>query len=114
MISVDGQKVLFHFYRPGANRVCVAGDFNGWKIWDLDMESDGQGNWSLECMLPPGEYRFRYCADGEWYADYAASGVEPGRFGLDSLVHISESTYQSDIPAEAPKLYGDSDNVYLA
>jgi hypothetical protein len=35
-----------------------------------------------------GEFRFRYCADGEWYADYAAFGVEPGRFGMDSIVRV--------------------------
>ena len=38
--------------------------------------------------LPAGEFRFRYCADGEWFADYAAFGVEPGRFGLDSIVRV--------------------------
>ena len=38
--------------------------------------------------LPPGSYRFRYWADGQWFCDYAAFGVEPGPFGLDSVVRI--------------------------
>ncbi len=78
------------------------------------MESDGQGNWTLECTLPPGEYRFRYCADGEWYTDYAASGVEPGRFGFDSLVHIASSSYESDRASNLTRPPGGADNVYLA
>jgi len=42
--------------------------------------------------LPAGEFKFRYCADGEWFADYAAFGVEPGRFGLDSVVRVAPPT----------------------
>jgi len=86
MVTIEGDWVVFSFYRPGAKEVYVAGEFNGWRAGDVDMYSAGDGNWTAKVRLPAGEFRFRYCADGEWFTDYAASGVEPGRFGMDSLV----------------------------
>ena len=50
--------------------------------------------------LPAGEFRFRYCADGMWFADYAAFGVEPGRFGLDSIVLVPQA--QTPVPVLQP------------
>jgi 1,4-alpha-glucan branching enzyme len=88
MVSVDAGWVDFSFYRPGASRVCVAGDFNGWKTGDVMMEPVGDGNWRARVQLSTGEFRFRYYADGEWFADYAACGVEPGRFGMDSILIV--------------------------
>ena len=54
------------------------------------MVRSDDGYWVAKMKLPAGEFRFRYCADGEWFADYAAFGVEPGRFGLDSIVRVSK------------------------
>lgn len=86
MVTIEEDWALFSFYRPDAKKVFVAGDFNGWQTGDIDMLSLGDGNWSAKVRLPAGEFRFRYCADGEWFTDYAACGVEPGRFGMDSLI----------------------------
>lgn len=86
MVTIEGEWAVFTFYRPGAKQVFVAGEFNGWRTGDIHMYSAGDGNWVARVYLPAGEFRFRYCADGEWFTDYAANGVEPGRFGMDSLV----------------------------
>jgi 1,4-alpha-glucan branching enzyme len=96
MVSIEQGCVQFTFYRPGAQRIFVAGDFNGWKADDVLMVPGGDGNWKARVRLPAGEYRFRYCADGEWFADYAACGVEPGRFGMDSLVSIPPQSIKVD------------------
>ena len=88
MVTVTEDWVEFRFFRPGANRVHLAGEFNHWREGELRMTPAGDGYWFARMKLPPGEFRFRYCADGEWFADYAAFGVEPGRFGLDSIVRI--------------------------
>ncbi|MBN1553735.1 MAG: 1,4-alpha-glucan branching protein [Phycisphaerae bacterium] len=88
MVTIDGDWAVFSFYRPGAKQVYLAGEFNGWRTGDINMFSVGDGNWVAKVRLPAGEFRFRYCADGEWFTDYAACGVEPGRFGMDSLVVI--------------------------
>jgi hypothetical protein len=52
------------------------------------MSRDERGYWRAIVELPAGEFKFRYCADGEWFTDYAAFGVEPGRFGMDSIVRV--------------------------
>ena len=51
--------------------------------------------------LPPGEFRFRYCADGVWYTDYAAFGVEPGQFGMDSVVYVAQPALKVKRPASS-------------
>jgi 1,4-alpha-glucan branching enzyme len=104
MVTIEQDWVVFTFYRPGASRVCVAGDFNGWKTGDVEMVDIGGGNWEARLRLAPGEFRFRYCADGEWFADYAACGLELGRFGMDSVVVVplrsSQRSYERVLDEE--------------
>lgn len=88
MVTVTDNWVEFKFYRPTAQHVALAGDFNNWRVGELKMVRCEDGYWQARMKLPAGEFRFRYCADGEWYADYAAFGVEPGRFGMDSIVRV--------------------------
>ena len=88
MVRVTDDWVEFTFYRPGARQVHLAGEFNNWRGGELAMVRTEDGYWRARMKLPTGEFRFRYCADGEWFADYAAFGVEPGRFGMDSILRI--------------------------
>ncbi|MCS7032820.1 MAG: glycogen-binding domain-containing protein [Phycisphaerae bacterium] len=91
MVSIreDG-RVEFRFFRPGASRVTIAGDFDRWS-GSLEMRNAGRGWWIFDAELPPGEYRFRYRADGAWFTDYAAFGVELGRFGWNSVLIVPEA-----------------------
>jgi 1,4-alpha-glucan branching enzyme len=102
MVSIDGEWVEFRFFRPGANQVHLAGDFNHWRKGELPMVRDRHGYWVARMRLPAGEFKFRYCADGEWFTDYAAFGVEPGRFGLDSVVRVPQITLR--IAPVAPRI----------
>ena len=88
MVTVTGQWVEFSFFRPQAGKVHVAGEFNEWRQGEIPMSRGGDGYWAARVKLPVGEFRFRYCADGEWYTDCAAFGVEPSEFGLDSVVRV--------------------------
>ncbi|HUU21243.1 MAG TPA: hypothetical protein VM389_01790 [Phycisphaerae bacterium] len=88
-ISEDGY-AEFRFFRPNASNVFVTGDFNDWRTDQLRMVRSDDGYWVLKVRLPAGDYRFRYIADGAWYTDYAAFGVEPGRFGMDSLLLVPD------------------------
>ncbi|MFP4105296.1 MAG: hypothetical protein ACLFVU_04310 [Phycisphaerae bacterium] len=88
MVTVNSNWVEFRFFRPDARRVYIAGDFNGWRTNELMMEKEEEGHWVARMKLPTGEFRFRYCADGKWFTDYAAFGVEPGSFGMDSIVLV--------------------------
>ncbi len=103
MVSIDGDMVEFRFYRPGAVQVHLAGDFNHWRKDELPMVRGDGGYWVARMRLPSGEFKFRYCADGEWFTDYAAFGVEPSRFGLDSVVRVPQVTLRI-APAEAPRI----------
>lgn len=86
-ISDDGY-AEFRFFRPEVANVFLAGSFNEWRTDQLRMIRQDGGYWALKLGLPPGEYKFRYVADGLWYTDFAAFGVEPGRFGMDSLLLV--------------------------
>jgi len=88
MVNIQGDTAEFTFYRPQAERVFLAGDFNDWREGELPMIRQDDGYWSVRMRLPAGEFKFRYFADGMWYTDYAAFGVEPGAFGLDSIVRV--------------------------
>ena len=90
MVTFDGEWVVFSFFRPQAREVHLAGEFNRWRQRDLPMLRLDKGYWYARLKLSAGEYRFRYCADGEWFADFAAFGVEPSRFGLDSILRITD------------------------
>lgn len=90
MVENNNGRVEFSFYRPGASNVFLAGDFNNWRRGELVMARQKDGYWKAWLELRPGAYRFRYCADGQWYTDFAAFGVEPGQFGFDSIVRVEE------------------------
>ena len=38
--------------------------------------------------VPPGDYRFRYVADGQWYTDYASHGIEAGPNGWNAVLVV--------------------------
>jgi 1,4-alpha-glucan branching enzyme len=88
MVTVKGNVADFRFFRPQARQVYVVGDFNNWKPAQMQMQRDEGGYWASQLRLPPGTFKFRYWADGEWFTDFAAFGVEYGPFGFDSIVRI--------------------------
>jgi 1,4-alpha-glucan branching enzyme len=101
MVRLDDELVEFTFFRPQARCVHLAGDFNNWRSGELPMARRQDGYWQLRLRLPSGEFRFRYCADGEWFTDFAACGLEPGRFGMDSIVRVPPRTLR--VAPKAPK-----------
>lgn len=81
MISkLDDGTIEFAYFRPGATRITIAGDFNGWDPERNRMWKDAEGWWHTRLALPTGEFRFKYLVDdGIWEADFAAFGVEMDR-----------------------------------
>ena len=88
-IRPDG-RVEFRFFRPDAADVKVLGTFNGWDGDSLILESAGDGWWSAIADFEPGEYRFRYWADGHWFTDFASHGVEMGKHAWNSVLIVPE------------------------
>ena len=89
MVNINGDWAEFRFYRPDAVSVYLVGDFNDWQEDQLAMAQRSDGDWVAKVRLSAGEFKFRYYADGQWFTDYAAFGVEPGRFGMDSVVRVA-------------------------
>jgi len=90
MVTVNGNQAEFLFFRPTARQVHLVGDFNHWHARQAPMVRRPDGHWQARLSLPPGTFKFRYCADGEWFTDYAAFGIEFGPFGPDSLLRVTD------------------------
>lgn len=97
MILQKSDFTEFLFFRPKAKHVYLAGDFNGWRLVSMIRQEDGY--WLARLALPCGVYKFRYNADGQWFADYSAFGIEYGPLGIDSIVRVEPSQVAA-IPAE--------------
>jgi len=103
MVTLTKDVVEFQFFRPDAQQVHLVGDFNNWQT-DLPMQRGDDGYWRAEVLLPAGEFKFRYFADGDWFTDFAAFGVEPGGFGLDSVVRVPGAPIKVTLPNEASQI----------
>lgn len=92
-LGIDGT-VEFRFYRPDASTAWLMGDFLDWKR-PICMQRDSQGWWVARVPLPPGEYQFRYVADGTWYTDFASHGIEVNASGCNSLLFVPDRAPQA-------------------
>lgn len=90
VVQCNDGAVEFRFYRPEAKAVALAGDFNAWQKSTFPMKADGTGWWRYRLQLAPGTYQFQYFADGEWFLDYAAFGLERGPFGWNSVLLVTQ------------------------
>ena len=81
--------VALSFQHDTAGPVYVAGSFNDWDTTAAPMKKSRAGAWEAKLKLPPGEYQFRYFANGQWFTDYAADGVVPNGFGgFNSVLRV--------------------------
>ena len=78
MIEVQANgAVEFSFFQPRAACVLLLGDFNNWQGSAAQpMRQTKDGWWRCRLELAPGVYQFKYLADGQWYPDYAAFGLQ--------------------------------------
>lgn len=102
MVTRQANCVTFRFFRPNAHQVHLVGDFNGWGREPLLMSRTREGYWVAALRLPPGDHQFQYQADGEAYLDFAASGLDFGPLGANSVVSIPSGSE----PAPAPVTTG--------
>jgi 1,4-alpha-glucan branching enzyme len=92
MISVlPTGEIEFRFFRRDVSAVSIAGTFNQWRNDAVPMESTGDGWWHARLQLADGIHQFRYQADGEWFTDFAAHGVEHSKWGMNSLIVLGNA-----------------------
>jgi len=62
--------------------VFVAGSFNDWNAAATPLsDPDGDGVWTAELNLPPGEYAHKFIVDGEW--DFSGGTAIPDSITVD-------------------------------
>ncbi len=70
-IQPHGEKLLFRFYAPNAERVSVVGDFNGWDPDCAQMQKNEDGIWEVEIdrslIKENQNYKFYLCRNGEHF-----------------------------------------------
>ena len=67
--------VNFVCVAPGAEKVCLTGDFNDWSPERHPMLRQPDGAWLLQVPLHHGHHRYRFVVDGKPILDPRASGV---------------------------------------
>lgn len=77
MLEKNANSVTFVFEPAGKHfqSVTVAGEFNGWNAGRDRMTLGPDGRWRCTLNLAPGEYQYKYVADGQWLTDPHADGV---------------------------------------
>lgn len=80
--------VTFSHSAPGAAKVNLAGEFNGWSDAANPM-TNKDGTWTLTLNLAPGSYQYKFVVDGTWTQDpLNASAVDDGLGGKNSLFKV--------------------------
>lgn len=82
--------VRFVLVTPGAHRVALAGDFNGWDADHTSLENaDGRGTFAANLWLPRGTHEYMFVVDGQWVPDPSAPARIPDGFGrTNSLLSL--------------------------
>jgi chromosome partitioning protein len=96
-VTPDG--VLFTLEAPGAHRVQLVGDFNGWAPDGNEMTPTGTV-WTSLLKLQPGRYQYRYVIDGDWRSDPLNMEVEPSPYGgYNSVFVVADRSSSEPIDA---------------
>ena len=87
--QINGRIVFCTLY-PRAETVQIAGDFNGWKPEQTQMQKvSDNGKWQLHLPLEKGTYRYRLVVDGQWQQDPYNELTEMNPFGeMNSVMYV--------------------------
>ena len=83
MVTVNGNRAEFIFYRPKARSVYLTGDFNGCAIGDLSMTCD-RGYWRWDS---PAGRRLQVPLRRGWPAFRRLCGIRHKGYSVDSSRH---------------------------
>ena len=81
-IKTKSGEVTFIFdAKSNAKQVCVAGDFNQWNPTNTKMTKTKDGAWRAKLTLTPGQYQYKFVADGTWIDDPGSKQKVANPFG---------------------------------
>ena len=87
-VSSNTVRYEFRFEAGSAAEVCLAGDFNRWKVCDARLSRVGEDVWSVSLELPPGRYEYMFVVDGQWVTDPHAMGFHDDGFGNQNAILV--------------------------
>ncbi len=62
--------VKFSLTAPEAKSVYLVGEFNHWNPTETPLKMDKKtGTWKASLKLQPGQYKYKFVVDGEWWTD---------------------------------------------
>jgi 1,4-alpha-glucan branching enzyme len=84
-------RISLQLVNPTAQKVCVAGSFNGWKPEAMPLTRAGNGQWVGDVNVKPGRHEYLFVVDGQWLPDPKATETVPNPFGgRNSVLVVSE------------------------
>ena len=67
-----GHRVSFTYQGAPGQTVYVAGDFNNWNPSAKQLlDKQGNGTYSVRCLVFPGRHEYKFVVNGEWILDPA-------------------------------------------
>jgi hypothetical protein len=84
----DQVRYVFTLRVEDAREICLAGDFNRWKVCDAPLSRVGEDVWSITVDLPRGRHEYMFVIDGRWVTDPGAMGYSQDGFGNRNAVLV--------------------------
>jgi 1,4-alpha-glucan branching enzyme len=79
---------MFTVTAEDADKVCLAGDFNQWRVCEAPMQHLGGDTWSITIQLPRGRHEYMFVIDDQWVTDPDAMGYSDDGFGNRNSVLV--------------------------
>jgi len=89
MVSLRKKRITFKFKAPSSiHEVKLAGSFSNWEQGAIMMEKGKSGEWKAQVSLTPGEYEYKFLADGIWFNDSQADRQVQNIWGSENSLRI--------------------------
>ncbi len=88
---VESGKLVFFYHNDTAERVALAGDFNGWNANHTRFVKTANGLWRAQIdSPPPGRYHYKCVIDGDRWVDDPSNGLKaPDNYGgFNSVLNV--------------------------
>ncbi|MGB9613165.1 MAG: isoamylase early set domain-containing protein [Candidatus Margulisiibacteriota bacterium] len=83
------KRVTFKFKAPaGVCEVKLCGNFTNWEQGAIVMTKGKSGEWKAQVSLEPGEYEYKFLADGVWYVDPSSERQVQNNLGTENSVRL--------------------------
>ncbi len=98
-------RVEFRFQHETAATVNLAGTFNGWNTGSDPMSGpDPDHWWTLEMLLDPGDYEYKFVVDGgQWFADPLNPRINYSNYG-NSMLEVTDPLVYYLLPMDGTEI----------